>query len=238
MRDRFRAGDVLVVSSVFAEAEVAQVSPPHVMLKWPWWRKDPDIDWIQWNGQVAITTDPSHFDYANEIFRTEPAAARLRGGATCQVGIPPTTVHVIRVEHFDPPQETGWLPRPRTELVLLRAGQSEDAALEEQGFGINPDDEIPYDLRLLFRPYAFLESGDEVADANHRAWRFDGPWHWRPFDGDHSSEPLWPLTLLTRDGEPNPDAAEQVATLTSTGSHRDDQARWRQLAKAVPPQPS
>lgn len=237
MRDRFRVGDVLEISSEFTEAEVARVSPlqPDVVLKWPWWSQDPDVDWIEWNGEVAIATDPSRFDYANEIFRIQPPRASLQAGGTCRVGIPPTTVHVIQVEHFDPPRETGWLPRPKTSLILLRAGHSEDPALEDQGFSIDPDDEIPYDLRLLFRPYAFLELDDEVADANHRAWRFDDPWRWRPFDEDHSREPLWPLKLLTRNGEPDADAAEQIATVTSAGSYRDDQIRWRQLAKAVPP---
>lgn len=240
MGDRFRVGDVLEISSEFTEAEVSRVSPltPYVALKWPWWSQDPDADGIGWNGEVMIATDPSHFDYANELFRIQPSRAFLQAGGTCRVGIPPTTAHVIEVEHFDPPQETGRLPRPKTLLILLRAGLSEEPALEDQGSSIDPDDEIPYELRLLFRPYSFLELDDEVADANDRAWRFDDPWRWRPFDEDYSKEPLWPLKLLTRNGEPSADAEEQVATATSTGSYRDDHIRWRKLAKAVPPKPS
>lgn len=40
---------------------------------------------------------------------------------------------------------------------------------------------MPVHLALIFRPYSFLEIGDEVADREGRAWRFGGPWDWSPF---------------------------------------------------------
>jgi hypothetical protein len=227
---------VLTVSCPFTEAEVALIRPNHVSLTWPWWRQDPDVDWMVWNGQVAITTDPDWYDYAREIWRVRPSAAELSEGGRCRVGIPPTTVHVIQVDHHDPPRETGLLPRPRTELALLLAGASEDPIAEDQGFGLDPDDEIPYAIELSFRPYAFLEAGDELADADDRAWRFDDPWHWQPFDGDPTVGPRWPLVLLTRDGSPSPDpdAAARVVSLSGAGSPEDDIARWRELTGAEP----
>lgn len=233
VRERFRVGDVLTVSCPFTEAEVTRISD-YVSLVWPWWRQDPDVDWMVWNGQVAIITDTTHWDHPLEIWRLQPSAGELSEGSPCSVGIPATTVHVIGVEHFDPPRETGLLPRPSTELALLRAGYSEDPIAEEQGFTLNPDDEIPYEITLSYRPYAFLEAGDELADAGHRAWRFADPWHWEPFDGDLSAGPRWPLTLLTRDGSENPEAAARVAAATGTGSLEDDIVRWREVTGAEP----
>ncbi|MEU9157285.1 hypothetical protein AB0D59_43775 [Streptomyces sp. NPDC048417] len=67
-----------------------------------------------------------------------------------------------------------------------------------QGFELDPDDDIPITLDLVFRRYACLTPGDEVADAAGRAWRFDTPWDWRLFDGATPDEPRRPLALLTR----------------------------------------
>lgn len=235
MCEHFRIGDILTVSCPFTEAAVARIRPDHVSLVWPWWKQDPDVDWVEWNGQVAIATDPDCHDYALEIWRIQPQAPGLSVGGRCLVGIPPTTVHIIGVERYAPARETGLLPRPSTELVLLRAGHSADPIAEDQGFSLVPDDEIPYGIELSFRPYLYLEVGDELADGAGRAWRFDDPWRWQPFDGDQTAGPRWPLTLLTRDGTPDPDAAAHIAAATSTGSPADDIARWRELAGAEPP---
>ncbi len=78
-------------------------------------------------------------------------------------------------------------------------------------------------------------AGDEVADAAGRAWRFDAPWDWHPFDGQEPSEPAWPLSLLTRDGQPDDAAATVVARATRSGSHEQELARWVELARPDPP---
>ncbi|XVU24573.1 hypothetical protein ACQPZJ_46385 [Actinoplanes sp. CA-054009] len=206
----FRPGDVLEISCPFTTAEVVEVSPTHVSLRWPWWQPDPDVGWIQWNGNVAIERGPRPAG----LFMTEPDTDQLDAGTQCRVGIPPTVVHVIEVQHFDPPLETGRLPRPQRELLVLRQGVAEDPEAPEQGYGFDPDDGIPRDIRLVFRPYAFLEPGDDVADAAGRAWRFDSPRDWRSYDG-RGGTPVWPLTLLTGDGE-------AVASATATGSHAEE----------------
>ncbi|MFI7081611.1 hypothetical protein ACIBO1_30375 [Micromonospora sp. NPDC049903] len=84
---------------------------------------------------------------------------------------------------------TGRLPRPRTHVVVLREGQSYDPTCDEQGYEIDPDDDIPIRLDLVFRPYPFLDIGDELADSDGRAWRFDGPWDWYAFDARTQAEP-------------------------------------------------
>jgi hypothetical protein len=110
------------------------------------------------------------------LFRTDPAPRRLTTSDTCRVGIPPTLVHVVDVAHYAPPQETGWLPRPSRLVVVLPAGRSYDSRLKEQGETFDPDDDIPLAFDPVFRLYAFLKRGDEVADNADRAWCFDGPW--------------------------------------------------------------
>ncbi|MFD5061672.1 MULTISPECIES: hypothetical protein [unclassified Streptomyces] len=147
---------------------------------------------------MAAHGDAGQGEQARGLFRTDPAPHRLTTGDMCRVGIPPTLVHVIDVAHYSPPQETGRLPRPSRLVVVLPAGLSFDSRLEEQGESFDPDDDIPLAFDLTFRPYAFLEPGDEVADKAGRAWRFDGPWDWHPFDGAEPHEPAWPLSLLTR----------------------------------------
>ncbi|MET7472030.1 hypothetical protein ABZU22_24285 [Micromonospora sp. NPDC005222] len=231
----FRTGDVLEVSCPFIEARVADVSGGHVSIRWPWWQNNPDVEWIEWNGNVAIARGPGTPGWTNELFRTEPSAELLQVGAACRVGIPPTVVHVIEAHSFDAPLETGWLPRPNREIVVLRRGVSEEVNAVEQGNGLNPDDDIPLMIKLVFRPYAFLNLGDDVADRLGRAWHFDGPWDWRAYD-EQGGTPAWPLTLLTGgDGSADAERYAQVATATRTGSHQTETEQWRRAAHAEPP---
>ncbi|OJF14087.1 hypothetical protein [Couchioplanes caeruleus] len=231
----FRTGDVLEIFCPFTEARVAGVSAGDVSIRWPWWRNDADVEWIDWNGNVAIAGGPDTPGWSNELFRTEPPAELLQVGADCRVGIPPTVVHVIEVQRFDPPLETGRLPRPHREIVVLTRGVSEDLNAVEQGIGLNPDDDIPLMIRLVFRPYAFLDLGDDVADRHGRAWCFDGPWEWRAYDGQGGT-PAWPLTLLTGgDGLGDAKRSATVSTATQTGSHEIEVERWRRAAHAEPP---
>ncbi|MBL7255887.1 hypothetical protein [Paractinoplanes lichenicola] len=216
-----RTGDVLEISCPFTEAGVIGVSRWDVSLRWPWWRADPDADGFEWNGAVAVGKG------TGDLFSTEPAAEMLLEGSLCRVGIEPTVVHVIEVQSFDPPLVTGRLPRPRREIVVLRRGVSEIADAVEQGTGLDPDDDIPMAVKLLFRPYAFLNLGADVADHHGRAWRFDGPWQWHAYD-QRPGTPVWPLTPLTA-------AQEQVVRATETGSHEAELDKWRSAAQAEPP---
>jgi hypothetical protein len=196
---------------------------------------DPESDFFHWNGDVALSRASSP-GAERDLFTTIPDLDELAAGDRCKVGIPPTIVHVMSVERFDPPMETGRLPRPHRHVVLLRHGESEDPDAEFQGYPLDPDDDQPITLDLVFRPYAFLRTDDELADAAGRAWRFIAPWDWRPFDGG-TGTPAWPLTLLYRDSaEPTTASIDAVATATSTGSHADQLAQWQRLTGAHPPE--
>lgn len=88
--------------------------------------------------------------------------------------------------------------------------------MEEQGESFDPD--------------------DEVAENAGRAWRFDGPWDWHPFDGAEPHEPAWPLTLLHRHTRANTTTTEEVSVTDATnpGSHQEECARWSGVARANP----
>ncbi|WP_063764278.1 hypothetical protein [Kitasatospora purpeofusca] len=222
----------------FTRVTVTAISRFHISVRWPWAEPDPAPGGIDWNGDFAIPT-PGSREARRLYYRTEPTADRLRAGDTCLVGIPPTVVHVVATHHFDPPLVTGMLPRPASLLEVLPQGESHtpESESEEQEFAIDPAGGEPIRLELLLRPYAFLAAGDEVADRRGRAWRFDGPWAWSPFDHDRPRTPTWPLTLLARDGEPTPEQTADVALATATGSHTQELWRWTELTQAEPTSP-
>ncbi|MFJ9690836.1 hypothetical protein [Kitasatospora sp. NPDC101183] len=233
----YRPGDVLRMECPFTEVTVTGVDRYHVAVRWPWWEIDTAADGIEWTGDVALPM-PTDRDREREYFRTVPAEETLKAGDRCRVGVPETVVHVLAVHRFDPPLETGWLPRPATYLDVLRQGESYDARLEEQGYQFDPAGGEPFRLELLLRPFAFLETGDEVVDRDGRAWTFDGPWHWNAFDGEQPGAPSWPLTLLFRDGGPTPEAVAAVAEATASGSHAGEVGRWVDLTGAEPNGPA
>ncbi|MEV5173687.1 hypothetical protein AB0L10_21955 [Streptomyces flaveolus] len=241
----FRVGDVLSVACPFTPARVERgLTWEHVSVRWPWWRIDTDSAFFHWNGIVALGVDAGGYvspEVESELFRTDPPPEHLKAGDMCRVGVPPTVVHVTSVDHHDPPLETGWLPRPRLSVTVLRRGLSyrefpDESHLDGSGYSINPGDGIPFSFELLMRPYAFLRPGDEVADAAGRAWLFHGPWEWTAFDGAGAGAgPEWPLVLLTRAGAPCSVAdAEAVAAGTATGSHQETVRHWMSLTDASP----
>jgi len=96
-----RAGDVRE-SPARSPTVVTGVVSTHIVLRWPWWKVDPDADGIRCNGDVAVGRDDR-----NELYVTEPPANYLMPGDTCQVGIRPRIIHIIEVHEHDPPLETG-----------------------------------------------------------------------------------------------------------------------------------
>lgn len=225
------------MSCPFTEARVDELTNDEVVVEWPWWTADPDSDGSPWDGLRALPAGPETPGWDREIFRIRPRPADLDAGATCHVGIPPTVLHVLEVRHFDPPRQTGWLPRPRRAITYRRVGQPFEPAAAEPGDSFDPDDGIPRRIELRFRPYAFLEPGDEVADAQARVWRFDTAWDLHPFDGRAGDPPAWPLMLLTRHGDGDDDAAAvDVVEATQTGSHHEELARWAELAGLEEPE--
>lgn len=228
---RFRPNDVLELECPFTETTVVDISHSYVFVRWPWLEVDPQAKNMRWNGQRAL---PTSEDRDWEVFRTEPVEAALKAGDTCRVGIPPTVLHVLAVHHFDPPLVTGMLPRPAAYLEILRQGETHDPELEDQGYALDPAGGEPIRFELLFRPYAFLEPGDEVVDQDQRAWRLYAAWDWCPFDQARPSTPTWPLALLSRNGEPTPEEAAAVARATESGSHAEELERWTKLTLARP----
>ncbi|MEV7770958.1 hypothetical protein [Kitasatospora sp. NPDC086791] len=233
MSHDYRPGDVLRLECPFTETTVTEVSRFHVTVRCPWLAVDPQAAGFRWNGERALPLPDAH---EWEVFRTEPAETGLKPGDSCRVGIPATVVHVQSVVHYDPPLVTGLLPRPACHLDVLPQGEVFDPEPEDQGYAVDPAGGEPISVELLFRPYAFLEPGDELTDRDARAWRFDAAWEWHALDGERSGDPVWPLTLLVRGGQPTvaPEEAAAVARATAAGSHAAERERWAGLALARP----
>ncbi|WP_460725602.1 hypothetical protein [Nocardia heshunensis] len=132
-------------------------------------------------------------------------------------GIAPTLIRITEVSQ----RRVGFVP----------AGPHGGSDAEPDTAMFDPDDGVPRTTELRFRPYTFLEPGDEVADAAARVWRFETAWEWHPFDDRAGTTPTWPLMLLTRHGDSGDDsAAVDVGEATHTGSHHEELAQWAELA--------
>ncbi|MFF8279597.1 hypothetical protein ACF05T_26335 [Streptomyces lateritius] len=231
---RFRPGDVVMLECPFTEVTVTAVNRYHVSVRWPWSQVDPLAESYCWNGDMALPT-PEDQDWDRLYFRTEPMAGALKAGDHCLVGIAPTVVHVVATHHFDPPLITGMLPRPTSYVEVLPQGEDYDPELEDQTFTFDPAGGEPIRLDLIFRPYAFLEAGDVVADCHGYAWRFDAVWDWHSLDGGRTVAPDWPLAQLNRDDRPPTSGdATSVARATAAGSHVEEVRRWTKLTLAKP----
>lgn len=180
----------------------------------PWPQEGPDQKDLSF--YTGLDRDPALL-----LYQIEPAAHLLEVGDTCQVGIPPTIVYVIDIVA----PETA-MPSALEQLRVARAGLTYGPWPSVRPWTITPQADLFISVDFLFRPYAFLEAGDEFADRYGQVWRFEEPWDWRRvYAGGSTSAPVWPLVLLTLDGPPG--RAAKIRELTSTGTHEDEIARWR-----------
>ncbi|MFF7177633.1 hypothetical protein [Streptomyces sp. NPDC008121] len=224
-----RAGDVVVMECPAQTVEVTGLSAEYVSVRWPWNRIDPESQ-MQWNGSRAIPRNAGDEGWDEEPFQIVSSDSSLEVGGYCELGMPATVAYVVHVERFSDPLDVGWLPRPHAYVSLVSHGVSFPPHAEEIGFTVDPNGEEPIESALVFRPYAFLESGDEVADSEGRLWTYSAPWKWVPFDGRPGEYPAWPLQLICRDGGQVPHAAQSIARATSVGVHDDEMARWLRAA--------
>lgn len=142
-----QVGDVLRVSCAPTTARVTEVSRFHVSIEWPWGEADPDSQYA-WNGRFALPVDPDGREWS--LFRTEQDPRTLKPGDTCLVGIPETLVRVIDVGHYDPPMDTGRLPRPHTLLIVLPADRpSAGGNSEDEGDTIELDSAAPLAMERI-----------------------------------------------------------------------------------------
>ncbi|MEU0086824.1 hypothetical protein [Streptomyces sp. NPDC006274] len=101
----------------------------------------------------------------------------------------------------------------------------------EFGFGLDPDGFEPLDVKLIHRPYGFLQDGDEVVGQEGRVWAFSAPWKWTAFDEGPGESPEWPLRLIFRGGkEAEAQDLEEIAGATISGSHSGEIAKWMECA--------
>ncbi|GGQ29856.1 hypothetical protein [Streptomyces roseolilacinus] len=147
--ERFKVGDVLLVSCPSARARVVHVTSCEVSVEWPWAHVDPDSE-IQWNGHRAIPRTTTADEWGG-LFRVSPPAGDLKAGDSCLVGIPETLVRIIDIGRFDPPADVGWLPRPHTMVIVLPVDHPHDPHSEEEGDTIDLEAAAPLRIDLVSR---------------------------------------------------------------------------------------
>ncbi|MFJ3902917.1 hypothetical protein [Streptomyces sp. NPDC090025] len=211
------------------EALVTEVTEESVSMRWPWTEIDPQ-SMMRWNGVRVIPRTPNAPDWNEEPFCVTSPDTLLAPGRMCEVGIPGTAAYVVDVDEFPEPLDVGWTPRPHVYVSLVAQGVAISPWAEEIGFTLDPAGAEPIESELVHRPYAFLEDGDEVADAEGRVWAFSVPWNWEPFDKGPGEAPRWPLRLVCRAGSEAPQDAEAVVRATASGAHGDEVARWLRAA--------
>jgi hypothetical protein len=128
-----------------------------------------------------------------------------------------------------PAPRSGSAPELEPEVLSARTAISDQRGFTAATLASSP---TARSAASQFRPYAFLEVGDEVADRYGQVWHFDEPWEWRRVYGGSTSTPVWPLVLLTLDGDPG--RAANVKQATSAGSHDEEITRWRWLSDTTP----
>ncbi|MEW5354868.1 hypothetical protein [Streptomyces sp. 16-176A] len=110
-------------------------------IEWPWGDVDPDSRY-GWDGRFALPVEPDGREWS--LFRTEQDPRGLEPDDTCLAGIPETLVHVIDVGRYDPPMDTGRLPRPHTLLIVLPVDRPGSAVGgEDEGDTIELDSAAP-----------------------------------------------------------------------------------------------
>lgn len=137
----YQVGDILRVSCAPATARVTAVSRFDVSIEWPWGAADPD-SLYGWNGCFALPVNVDGQDWS--LFRTGQDPRSLQTNDMCLVGIPKALVRVIDVGHYDPPMDTGRLPRPHTLLIVLPVDHpGTEESSEDEGDTIELDSAAP-----------------------------------------------------------------------------------------------
>jgi hypothetical protein len=214
-RTLLRAGDVLRVSCPMREAEVGLATEHDVCVRWPWpWLHDSQSYWdeaagfdLDSKGLMGFDRDPRHPD-AGWLFQFDPGLPVLQTGDRCQVGIPPTIVHVFDVTSWYAPFHVTWDQSESLMVGVLPQGVPHDLGRLDDADTLRPYEREPIRVELLFRPYPELRDLDMVADRHGREWVFCGPWWWVELGRDGGREglpvplvgPAWPLTLLAQIG--------------------------------------
>jgi hypothetical protein len=206
-----RAGDVLFVSRRFTEHQVDSVRHSEVCVT--------GGPYLPWN---AFPMEPEQDPWSP--YTLDPVGGTLSAGDTCRLGVPPTHVYALRAGIVRPRRT------PNTSIAtmnLLPAGRPAAGGFAEESATLDERDTL-LRLDLHHRPYAFLNPGETVVDAEGRELTFAPPF----LLVDESGEmrvPSWPL------GSSDHGRHDDIAAVTSLGCHDEVLDQWEAAIGVVLP---
>jgi hypothetical protein len=141
----FATGDLLRIACEAVDARVGRTSNHSFALEWPW-RQIDSSSRFRWDRTLGFPRDPDSPDWRNTPWRIEPDGWDFETGDTCMVGIPNTEVRIMWIEHFDPPSDLGWLPRPTWGLAVC---PFENWGEEDAGYMLHLESAEPIEIGII-----------------------------------------------------------------------------------------
>jgi hypothetical protein len=224
-----RTGDVVRLNCEKRQVRVVDVSGEYFSVEMPWVRADP---LSEYGGDVAYAfpRSPVSPEWGMTPFRFDEDTTLLAVGDEVSISVPEMIAYITSIDYYDPPLDTGTLPRPEVGINLLHYGTVRDPEDEEQGFSYNmPGDDFIH-IEIIFRPYKFLVDGDIVIDDNNTRLKFTPPWHFIRDGESRDTPPRWPLTLVEGFEQKISNRNATVQNSTSTGSHEAELAKWSRFS--------
>ena len=180
--------------------------------------------------------EPLPVEVSSGVYDVTPDPATLDTDDDCRLGIGGRTVYAVRAFVMSPRRQPGT----RAVLVARAAGTAPLGGYGRYFEYIQPYG-YPIEVVLVHRPYAFLERGDRVVDADGAGYLFRPPFLFLTAEAEASlpslvdwplsSVPRWPLSLRERDGRaPTTVEGEAVATATGSGCHDGELDAWERHA--------
>ncbi|GIH09243.1 hypothetical protein Rhe02_73100 [Rhizocola hellebori] len=155
-------------------------------------------------------------DWSHTLQRFREDLDTLVKGDTAHVFVPQTEVYILEISKNEfKASGKGW--------TVWRTAESPTPD-SVGGMFFDPSSEWNLDGHLVYRPFAMLHDGEEVADANGKRWTFSAPF-WFTDDKGQRGSPTWPLTV--------PGDHEKTKSLNDT-SNEGEKARWADRARARP----
>ncbi|MEV4515614.1 hypothetical protein AB0K00_42480 [Dactylosporangium sp. NPDC049525] len=213
-RAPFRSGDILRLDCAPAGTVVVQEDEDRLSVEHPW---QPGMLWY-----LPRRTNTTRSGDNWTPVRIEPDPETLGVGDACQVGIA-ADVYLVEAYTFTPRRATrpvGWMAAWPVGVRPLGGYGRYDEPLDPY--------ELPVEVVLVHRAYAYLMPGERVVDADGAELDFHPPLLFLRPDADVLDSTRWPVAQVPRWPLRRPDGS--VVGETVSGCHDDEVDAWESAA--------